>query len=256
MLDLDTGEDPFPYSPDGEKWIYWYKSTDESSTRQWSLVSDDRLFYFNWNCNGDILDFNDWRLGAFGDIISFVPNDQWHCIINGSFSNATDAKYEGFLTTKPYQDGGFDSLYYDRGTAIARAFNGYDIGVPLMGSMHPTFGSPQFYHDVGGSRDGTPPGRHGLTYPNPVDGGAYLFKLYSIEGYRYRSLIRGEIPGVLGLLHDLPFNNDGTILFKEFVVNGEKKKFLTSQYYGGTMNRNYTLGYSGQMLMNLSDKWR
>ena len=236
MLDIDTGIDPFPYNGDGDRFLWWYKSDDEATQRHWAIVADDRFFWINWCTNTDYNDAGDWRLNCFGDINSMVPNDQWHCVINGCYS-ASDENKQGAIVTATRRFYDYSSLYFDIGSAFARSFNGFDVGVPSPGALFPI-----------GNQYVSPPGsEYSFVYPNPIDGGTVLYPLYAAEGYRNRSLIRGGIPGVFGTIHSQPFQE---LEVKEFEGSLVGRRFLNCRVRGGNA------GYAGQVLIDIKDKWR
>jgi hypothetical protein len=253
MLDLDTGIDPFPYGGDTEKWLWWYKSSDETTPRHWAIIADDRFFWINWCYDSNYNDANHWRLNCFGDIVSHVPNDQWYCIINGSYSSTNADHYEGWVVTLPFAIYNYSSLYFDRGSAFARSFDGQDVGVPLLGAMFSNTGAANWYHYLGGVQNVCPPGHEGVRHPSPVDGGTIMQNLYSIEGYTDRSLIRGEVPGAYGTFHSHPFSQ---LEIRKMTGQLAGREFINCRVRGGSANPGRDVTWSGQVLIDIKNKWR
>jgi hypothetical protein len=185
MTDVDTGTDPFPLSTA----LYWYKSTDDGTTRIWMLIADSKLFYFG-NQDG-----SNNQLHAFGDIVTYKPGDAYHCILTGSDS-ASDAgdNYVDILLTKP------TCRNVTRGTriSIARAYSGMSgstCGLCVVGAPHRTTSS-SFATTIQ-----TIMGYDGYPYPHNIDNGVIYGPAYLSESDT--AGIRGLLPGIYDPWHEM-----------------------------------------------------
>lgn len=256
MTDIDTGINPFPYSSSDDKWLWWYKSTNETSTRRWAVIADDKMF-FVWRNRDDGNDYS--TLECFGDLNSFVPADVYHCLVTGNFS-ATEDKYCSMLCTIPfhYEPGAHIN---NSGVAIARDYQGTAAGT-IAGIFNGvvSVSSRSTYSD---RVCPVPLGYSGVTYPSPVSGSGYLVKPAGmVEVSGGLNLLRGELPGVYAPLNGDGWDNavpqliagSGDLAGEHFMAlpfrSGQIQMSSGRSSYGSSYN------YRGHVLINICGPWR
>ncbi len=256
MSDIDTGVNPFPYSSTDDQWLWWYKSNDDTTVRNWAVIADDKLIYIWWNCDSGT-EYN--KVEAFGDLNSFVPADAYHFLISGDFS-ASDNKYSSMLCSIPfaYETG---ATLDNSGIAIARDYQGVAAG-KLAGifngvpSVTSRYNSTDWVSPV-------PLGYTGVAYPSPVSGAAHLVKPAGmIEVCGGTNLMRGALPGIYAPLNGAGWDNSAPELV---AGSGDLAghTFLALRFRSGQIqmssgldSHNADYCYSGRVLIDISGAWR
>lgn len=83
MSGIDTGVNPLPSS--GSLWLY--KSTDTSTAREWRTYGDAFAFYLAAKTTGS----NYYGRMFFGDILSEVTGDNYHCALIATTENKAES---------------------------------------------------------------------------------------------------------------------------------------------------------------------
>ena len=167
MSDVNTGTGLAPlYTA-----MYFGKSNvADGSAREWNIFSDPWCMY----CFGDPY-FNQhlfFSSMVFGDPITFVPGDIYHCILGASTSNSVGVSNMEFLNTA---DGMWMAREY---TQLGAAIQAYRTSHPVCGGQ------------IGGA---------GVAYPNAATGELIIapVDLWNAD----RTSLRGHLPGVYSPLH-------------------------------------------------------
>jgi hypothetical protein len=201
MSDIDTGTGTFPTVAQMANGMSWNKSfTADSTARAWTLVGDDKTFYF-WpklDAVATIL-----LAFGFGHVISNKPGDAFNTFLTGTPLTAylgvsgvtqgwTPLTYYTPPTTWGSGSVGTAMLYLARqyaqtgGAVAVSAFDGRSVN-----GAH-----------IGGS------GNAGILYPNGPDGGLWVTSLLVQEHTGGVQLIRGRFPGLYVHLHStIPQNH-------------------------------------------------
>ena len=253
MTDIDTGINPFPYSSADDQWYWWYKSADETSALRWAVVADDKWFYLWWNRATDSNE-SYGRLNAFGDLISYVPADVWHCLVTGEHS-ITDEAYQSMLATAPleYSAG---AVVNQSGVSIARDYLG--VGDSKMsGAIFPAvtiyiYSSRTICNVVGG---------YGVDFPSHITGGAIVAPVDAVEVCGSGCVLRGRNPGMYSPFHMRPYSR-----IEPELVQGTgdlaDRRFLSLPFAGGVLKMSagsstYTNYHKyGQALIDVIGPWR
>lgn len=258
IVDIDTRFGGFPFSVDDETWYYWKKRNDDdiTTTLKWIIISDDKYFWFyldtDYYFDVNYLGSYERQIYAFGDIITYVPGDAWHCIISGDTNyRSSYVVYIGafnsvFLT--PASTGYADTYY---GCNFARDYLGSSVSSPIIGCI--TTIMQNYSEDFK-----YPLGYKGVTFPNPITGGPIYNKGYIAERPTNSDIVvtRGIYPGLRVPLHAAPYYNHQIItgidqdendilmiaLYNVFSV------YITSSYF----NR----PEYGQVLIDILGPWR
>ena len=253
MTDIDTGSNPFPYSGADDKWCWWYKSADEVNARDWAIIADDRFFWLWWNRDGGV---SGGRLNAFGDIISHVPADAYHCLVSGEWSS-TDENYQPMLATVGFCQGyAPNEVDFSLGVHFARDWYGNKIGSAGLGAVSAWLSSPYFYSSTGGARAPFPLGFKGSTFPSPISGGVLLVPVYHHEGTDIMTVVRGQSPGLYAPLHERPYGDCSLVDGSGSLAD---RRFIALPFKGGKVRYNATnqgpVG-NGQVLVDIIGPWR
>jgi hypothetical protein len=80
MTNVDTGTGAFPTSA---QITTGYTVEKPFATRKWTLFADSRAFYIFVVFNDPIYDYGYDNNCAFGDIVSYIPGDAYHCHLVG-----------------------------------------------------------------------------------------------------------------------------------------------------------------------------
>lgn len=248
MTDIDTGANPFPYSGADDKWCWWYKSGNESDARDWTIVADDRFFWLWWNRDGGT---SGGRLNAFGDIISHVPSDAYHCLVSGEWSNS-DESVQPMLATVGFATGAASEDTFSYGVHYARDWYGNMIGSAGLGAVAAWLSSDNFYYSTGGARAPFPIGFHGVTFPSSISGGTIMTPVYLQEGTHDVTVIRGQAPGLYAPMHERPFSDcalvDGTGTLAD-------RRFIALPFKGGKFGGHGSVG-NGEAMIDIIGPWR
>jgi hypothetical protein len=158
----------------------------------------------------------------FGDIESYKPADLYKCAIFGGLYSVENPGGGADPTYGQFQN----PLYHDALSGVT----GYHHC--LARSHTAVIGSSPFGIHNTLARGGVLIAEGGvIPFPNPVDGGIYLSKLYAHEMIGGLGVIRGSVPGIWQLSHPVAsftigdtFNGSGEFVGKTFefvrVVNG------------------------------------
>lgn len=167
MTDINTGAGLFPTI--AQKSTYRAsKSQDGVNLSRWTLVGDKQFFYLSQHDNQTNITSspNSRDCLAFGDILSFRPNDAYHCLISSGYSQQAAIVSEG------------DYSY------LARAHT--QLGSALSVSITSSLGFGQISGSV------SLPQR----YPNGPDNSLILSDArYIVDGNYAATSIRGKLPG-------------------------------------------------------------
>jgi hypothetical protein len=180
-------------------------TTADSTTRPWTLVADDTVFYL-------FVDAGDSTSAAtacmFGDIYSYMSSDPYRCMIIGNNQQNT-----GSGTNLPF---GHLSNYATStlpGHFLAANINGAG-GSLLCGKHSDTskLGALGVGTVTGTSAIGTVNAALGfsstaLLYPSPVDGGLWLAPVW----VHHNGIIRGYLKGLWCPLHQQPLGHYDTV---------------------------------------------
>ena len=217
MSDVDTGTAAFPTDAQVSSGLYWSKSsTGNATTRPWMIFATDSVLYLVVNTNSSSDGSNSF-IGVFADFKSYKPGDAYNTIIIGG------------TTSSPTSN---NSFY--RVSAITQAVAGHYVArsYTQLGSSIAIGKHTDLAKASGGDI-----GEDGLTYPNPVDNGLYLARIFVHEP----RAVRGELPGLWAPLHDRPLNHLDTF---SGVGNLAGRDFLASMMYS-----------SSQIFIETSNTW-
>jgi hypothetical protein len=167
-------------------------TTADSTARAWTLIGDDRTFYWIPN-SGDSVGSALQPMG-FGYFIPFKSGDAYNTFVlgNAAFIASSNPAYLNgismcYLSGTPGANGlSIARLYTQTGSAVAASMTGYSAVAP------------------GGA---SPPGSNSnvaLAYPNPPDSGMYCAQMLVLDG---TASLRGRMPGLYQPLHFVPFQN-------------------------------------------------
>lgn len=169
--------------------VYWVKSSTANATvRNWNFVGDSKRFYCSvcwsaWFNDNGYPTSHDWYF--FGDIISDVPGDAYHCGIIGNINTT-------HVIGTSYESGASSRISFNfsnsssTGAYLMRKFN--QVGPQINFGR---WGAIQYSQCIGHSA--------GFAYPNFSNFGTYIDQqLLAIES----SSIRGRMPGM-----HIPMNN-------------------------------------------------
>lgn len=190
MTDIDTGTGEFPTTAQRAN-CYWNKSSAaNNSARGWTIVADERFFYFipcpHTSKSSANLAF------CFGDIESFIPGDLFHGIIvtSGTTTNST----------------AFGS---DHGSSLVSTNARSSIAPIFVARSSAQIGSSKRIYFISaeqGSKRSGAGGSNGFPpYPAP-DGALLLAKLKLVTEYTDNT-IRGQLPGWYTCLQEKPLNH-------------------------------------------------
>lgn len=165
MSDVDTGTDKTPSNT-----LYVAKSSNINLTANpWHVIADDRMMYCFFDASSAEGSANRWASGlVFGDLITTMSGDAYHCMICASASNTS---VYGFGLS--YLGGSANSSNY-----VARDYSQINKSVSLykytLAAMSPSY-----------------IGINGQAYPHPGDG---KFHAWPCVVYA-SSAMRGILPG-------------------------------------------------------------
>jgi len=195
MSDIDSGSNPFPFSPADDQWCYWYKGGDETTARDWALIADDKLFWLYFN-NGS------HRVVCCGDLVSHLPTDAYNCVVSGSSSATDDNQFAPIAAITEYNRDIVTGFY------LARDLAGIHNGAPISTALAPflvcassTDQDDLFPKELGGD--------HTLPWPPAATGGVITAPVSYVEIDKISKApqLRVQATGLLVPLHDCPFAN-------------------------------------------------
>lgn len=184
MSNINTGTVQFPTSAQVSGGAYMKKSqTANATARPWTIIADEWFFYMYSYANQTTWGTGDDYNGgfAFGDIITYLPGDNFKCILlPQSGSTPSDGRNQQLGFAGNGYSG--SSLMY-----IAKDYTGISTSkIANMCVRVPYNSSCQSTNLIGNAQNGA--------YPDPVTGGINLFALEVIENnnpYAYRGLMPG-----------------------------------------------------------------
>lgn len=252
MTDIDTGVNPFPYSAADDQWLWWYKSADETTPLRWAVVADDKLVYIWWNRDsGASEDFS--RLNAFGDIISQVPADAWHCLVTGEWS-ATDETYLPVLASVPYHQTGISIGMQGSGVYLARDYLGTACA-GVSGAVAPVAVENNSNFLLATP---IPLGSGGVDFPSPATGGAVLAPVFLEEALDFSIVLRGQNPGMYAPYHNQPYSKTDPEMVSGSGAFSDRR-FMALPFRGGRlamMGLMSAPSNNGQVLLDVVGPWR
>lgn len=182
MSDVNTGTSKFPTDSQSNNGAWLKKSSSaDSITRPWTIIADERLFYFFTYANQTIWGTSSNADGnfCFGDIISNRGTDGNECILVGQTGASTgnaDQSQLGQLSTS-YTNGAQIFLAKDfTGLATSQKAS-FVTRAPYLLSLSTAVGYAQTVN----------------AYPDLVTGGISLFEIEILENnyFGYRGIMPG-----------------------------------------------------------------
>ncbi len=253
MTDIDTGINPFPYSSADDQWYWWYKSTVETTAIRWTVVADDKLVYIWWNRDTGTNE-SYGRFNAFGDFISYVPADAWHCIVTGE-SSVSDETYQPMLASMPIEHAAGANIVQS-GVSIARDYLGV-VDSKMSGVAAPAvtlyaYSSRTACNVIGG---------YGVDFPSLITGGAIISPVDAVEVAGGNVILRGRYPGMYSPYHERPYSRTDPELVQG-TGDLSDRRFVSLPFAGGVLKM--TAGSStysnyhkyGQALIDIIGPWR
>ncbi len=245
MTDIDTGVNPFPYSAADDQWVWWHKSTNETTTRQWAIVADDKLFWIYIN-NGDNYG-SGHRLFVAGDLVSHLPIDNWACVVGGAYIPSTDIYHCPVASV-----GVLDTNVYASGLYLARDYLGAAKGTSIISAV-----APFLVLNTSSDLDDQFPralGSAGLNFPSPVHGGAVLSPVSYIEQHNNDAyFLRGSAPGMMAPLHNRPY---ATMELVDSSAGLAGNRFMAVEFMNARNNVGNSPSTIGQVLLDIIGPWR
>ena len=198
MSDVDTGTGATDIR-------YTYKSSTENSTaRAWTLIANDRCFYL-------INDYDTVYAQSgfqFGDIISYLPGDAYHCVINANYNSPSYASR--LCEVNNYVDRFLSRSYTQIGGAvffIQKAFN-----------------QSSYIGYVGQA-----------TFPSVVGNHVHLSPVEIMEGSTDNTgPLRGRQPGLYSPFFGYATLNSGTIV-NNVIIDGTPRVIIIVALYNGRL---------------------
>lgn len=199
MTDIDTGENPFPYSggtPEVPAFVYCHKSqTADATARPWVVAADQRTAILlikagvtNWT--------GTWAVTYMGEFYSYVSEDPYQTALIGGWSES--APNDPFAGQYGVNQNSASFLDH-QGYWVARNYNGEPDGVRMSLQFH-TLCAPsgnQYAHQLGGFFGGA----------NQADGRAWYARM-SIGHARGMVCLRGRLRGCWVGLWTYAYYND------------------------------------------------
>jgi hypothetical protein len=181
MSDVNTGTGAFPTSVQFSGGLYLKKSTSaDAVVRPWTLIADERFFYLFTNCNQTVYSQSDNQDGGmyFGDLISYLNNDGYECIIIGN-NQARLTSATSNITSY------FSTSYAPSNMYLARDYTGFAVSRQAVPIVDAPVGIILPDSTIGRGIIGA--------YPDPVTGKLNLFAIEILENAYYG--VRGRLPG-------------------------------------------------------------
>lgn len=229
MSDIDTGIGMFPTTTQLASSVWGKSAAANSSSRQWTIVGDDRFIYLVVHPEYDGLSgYPNNRAGvAFGDLLNYKPGDAFHAMLsacnNTAAANFTNESNGNVLHFG--QDFNSDGYRF----SLARSFTqvGGSIRAGFVGAV---------------ARSGYAAGSELGVYPNPGDNSLLLSKLKLVLEVGTRA-VRGEMPGFFTCLQVRPLTHG---LLLDDVVPGKTLMVIgTATSYGGEASARWMLDITG-----------
>lgn len=175
MFDVDTGTGMFPASATTSNWPKHNSSSGGSTPSPWSLIGDRRLFHYApaWHTSAQ------WAGKAaiyrFGDAISYLDGDAYHCIIASMQAPAASNNPSAGLSTFYGLSGAAGGCWLARGA-------GQSGGVIDQG-----------HRSAVEHAGGTGTGESGRLLP--IDGKMHYSPVFITDGRGTAVPLRGQVPG-------------------------------------------------------------
>lgn len=222
MSDVDTGTEATPTGGG----YYIHKSSAASATvRAWFFAGDTRRFYFLSDFDGTA-NLSNAIGGGWGELITYRTGDGFHTF--NMFASSTVTAQGNVL----FSLGASMTV----GHQFPRSYT--QVAGPVAFTKEFAISRPQAASakwDMGGSSFAN-------TYPNIMNGGLDLLRLYAYQGY-----YRGEFPGIWAPNHNRPlanydtWNGVGALAGRQFMM-----------VYGGVSEANNS---TGCIAVEVSDTW-
>jgi hypothetical protein len=218
---MDSIDNGLGMSPPSGVNYYFNKSSAASTVgRPWALIGDSRIFFTSITTNGTAS--YGAGINCFGDVLSFVPADNYHCVVFGQTSLNTT--YTGLGDVFCFFN------WNSAGGYLARSYTQSGSAITTLRS---------------GDRSCTGAGFDGGTYPSPTNQGLIL--RYPVLLHESSYVARGIIPGVFQPLQARPLSHG------DIISTGEKLVLLvTACRSGGTSGTNN----EGRLAFDISGPWR
>lgn len=175
-----SGSGPYPTDAQQSGGLYYYKSNDTGTAREWVIVGDDKCFYMTNPSTSA------YSALFFGDFISHKAGDAFNSCISADTATATATAFATTTVTLTTSSGVFCARPFTQIGGSVACGKGAD---PLRSSGSTTMGNG------------------GTDYPSPIDGGLIMSPVYIVET---TSGIRGKFPGLWNPCHTRPLNNADT----------------------------------------------
>lgn len=182
MSSYDTGTGEFPTFAQVNDGYVFKSSTKNTTIRDWFVLATESIVYVFINTDGSS-GFQSSNFFVFGDIFSYAAIDDYasFILVETDVLNSNSSQKNS-------------RLYNDVNTATT--------GHYVSRSFTQVGGSIQVSKFYDSSKDL-------MNYPNPVDGGLYVSKIFI--GEPINGNLRGHLPGMYKILHDgINFNNGDT----------------------------------------------
>lgn len=229
MTGISAGERAFPSVASLASGVRNPTAYGSSSVpRAWFVVADESAFYL-W-IEGTAGSTTPTNLPFFfGDVNTYHAADVSNTLMVG-WSPSTQNLNSATLGMG-YANSSISST--SQSNWLARRFDQVEGGVSA--GLHGDYAKNGASLSFGGSSNAIP-------YPNPVDGGIALSRVWVHESSPI-NVVRGEMPGLWFPCHNRPFPTDRPV-----IVNGE----------GSLSGRQFVtmLVAAGQLMVEISDTWR
>lgn len=189
-----SGSGPYPTDAQVNGGLYHHKSTDTGTTREWTILGDNKCFYLT------NLTSSAYSALFFGDFISSKAGDSFNSCLAAEEAPASASAFATQASTLVVTSGVFCARSYTQVGGSVKHGRGAD---PLRCNATGTMGAG------------------GLPYPSPIEGGLVLAPVTLIET---TSGIRGKFPGLWSPCHARPlangdtFTGTGTLTGKTFLA--------------------------------------
>lgn len=193
MTDVDTGTGPAPTDTQQNGGTYWSKGPNDATAKTWAIVGDEKFFYLltQIGFGGSTLKY----VQGFGDIITYRASDAFCCTIaggtgalgsNGNGSTGLGGSLSSVGTLPTVAGSWLNRVSLQTGTAVRYGLAG------IMQQGNNTFASASQ-----------------PAWPSPVDNGVVIARPIFVteENSIYTHPIRGELPGMVQMLGNLPYND-------------------------------------------------
>lgn len=177
MTDANTGAGLFPTDVQRPNGLSWAKSNEASAAhKRWAVFADGSIVYVYLATYGALVP----TLVGFGDLVSFLAEDRYHCVIVGSAAIPN--------TSYPGLNVGLVTPAVSAGCYVARASS--QTGTAAQWARSTAFATVSGYP-------------YGSGKSAPIGGELILsWPVFADDGHANNSLpIRGYVPGVIAPLH-------------------------------------------------------